>query len=203
MHFLRTGAAGAVIGLAILMAAVSPASAHDSLIDSSPTAEERLASSPEVVELSYSGQLLVLGTSSEGATVLVVDESGTDWVAEPVIVDGNRVTATLKDELPDAGYQIRWQVISEDGHPISGIVPFTVGDGEPFVTATDKAGSSPGDATGQNDQSDSQPQAGSRIIWVAIAGAVIAAAGYFLIHFIRRRRSGDRGGESSLPEEHL
>lgn len=51
----------------------------------------------------------------------------------------------LDGELPAAGYVVEWRVVSSDGHPISGTIPFTVDGGAP-ITSDDVAGEAlPGD----------------------------------------------------------
>jgi methionine-rich copper-binding protein CopC len=100
----------------------SPAAAHDELVASTPSIGEQLASAPSEVSLTFSADVLTIG-----AAVIIADGAGRDWVAdEPVVTDGV-VTVGLQSGMPDAGYEIRWRVVSEDGHPISGLVPFTVG----------------------------------------------------------------------------
>ncbi len=86
--------------------------------------------------MTFSGELLVLDESLTGAVVLVVDASGKDWVSGDATVAGRPVTAALEPGMPTAGYQVRWQVVSEDGHPIAGVIPFTIGDAEPLQSPT-------------------------------------------------------------------
>jgi methionine-rich copper-binding protein CopC len=182
----------AVAAVAVFATAV-PASAHDSLVHSTPAADESLATAPESITLTYSGELLVLGDSTQGAVVLVIDESGRDWATGDVEVSGNTVTATVEPGMPDAGYQVRWQVVSEDGHPISGIVPFTIGDAEP-MTATQAptdadAPSYVPDASDPTDQSTDETDGGLRLLLVGGAGAAIAVVALVLYRILRRPKT--------------
>lgn len=133
MSPVRQWAVGVTVAAVAILATALPASAHDALVHSTPQADERLTAAPENIVLTFSGELLTLGDSTTGAVVLVLDENGHDWAGDDVEVAGNTVTVGVDPGMPDAGYQVRWQVVSEDGHPISGIVPFTIGDAEPMA----------------------------------------------------------------------
>lgn len=189
----RRFAVGMAVAAVAVFATAVPASAHDSLVHSTPEAEESLATAPESITLTYSGELLVLGDSTQGAVVLVIDESGRDWATGDVEVSGNTVTATVEPGMPDAGYQVRWQVVSEDGHPISGIVPFTIGDAEP-MTATQAptdadAPSYVPDASDPTDQSTDETDGGLRLLLVGGAGAAIAVVALVLYRILRRPKT--------------
>jgi methionine-rich copper-binding protein CopC len=122
---------------AVLAAGAGPAAAHDQLLESTPAENTALDSSPTEVTLTYSDSVLTIG-----AIVLLVDEEGKNWAGENPILDGPTVTAAVIGELPDGAYEIRWRVVSIDGHPISGIVHFTVGDAEPAPQAPSSSPSS-------------------------------------------------------------
>lgn len=189
----RRFAVGMAVAAVAVFATAVPASAHDSLVHSTPEADESLATAPESITLTYSGELLVLGDSTQGAVVLVIDESGRDWATGDVEVSGSTVTATVEPGMPDAGYQVRWQVVSEDGHPISGIVPFTIGDAEP-MTATQAptdadAPSYVPDASDPTDQSADETDGGLRLLLVGGAGAAIAVVALVLYRILRRPKT--------------
>ncbi|MFE6996893.1 copper resistance protein CopC [Microbacterium sp. NPDC057659] len=192
MSPIRTITAGiAAAALAILATAV-PASAHDELLSSDPASGAVLASAPKEVTMTFSGELLVLEGSDAGARAAVVDQSGKDWIDGDIVVRGETVTIPLADGMPDAGYQVRWQVVSEDGHPIAGVIPFTIGDAKPMTTET-QASESPASASPSPAAADVQKKedaAGGppRALLFGIGGAVIAAAGYLLYLVLRRRR---------------
>ena len=189
----RRFAVGMAVAAVAVFATAVPASAHDSLVHSTPEADESLATAPESITLTYSGELLVLGDSTQGAVVLVIDESGRDWATGDVEVSGSTVTAAIEPGMPDAGYQVRWQVVSEDGHPISGIVPFTIGDAEP-MTATQAptdadAPSYVPDASDPTDQSTDETDGGLRLLLVGGAGAAIAVVALVLYRILRRPKT--------------
>ncbi|WP_433675347.1 copper resistance CopC family protein [Microbacterium gorillae] len=152
---LRTAMAGAILAILTVFALPTAASAHDQLVSSDPAADAQLDTAPTVVTLEFSAAIM-----DTGLAMTVVDADGADHLVDEPVADGTTVTANL-DTLPVGGYQIRWRVVSSDGHPISGYVPFTVGDAEPLPTPTagdDSAGD--GAATGDTDTGEEDTAAG-------------------------------------------
>lgn len=191
MSPVRRIAAGLTLAAIATLMIATPASAHDQLMSSTPVADEQLAAAPESVSMTFSGDLLVLDESLTGAVVLVVDASGKDWVSGEVTVAGRTVTAPLEADMPTAGYQVRWQVVSEDGHPIAGAIPFTIGDAEPMTTessATDETGAS---SEASSEQTDQNASTGGilRVLLIGAGGAAFAVAVFVLVRFLRRPRT--------------
>ncbi|MGM1015915.1 MAG: copper resistance CopC family protein [Actinomycetota bacterium] len=189
-----------------ILATAAPASAHDQLISSTPSDGEQLDAPPEDITLTFSGQLLILDESMSGAVVLVVDESGRDWATGEVELRGDTVIAELDPAMPEAGYQVRWQVVSEDGHPISGVVPFTVGDAAP-VEATAVPEEAPDETPEGTEEADEQTADDGggvlRPLLVGAGGAVLAVAAFALYRFLRRPRATvapPESGESATDE---
>lgn len=116
----RVGAVLLVAGFAFLLG--TPASAHSVLLSSAPAANAAIAAAPAEVVLQFNEPL------ESGFTELVVlgPDGGSHWEGgPPSIVDG-KVSAPLRTLGPAGGYTIRYRVISADGHPVSGAVPFTL-----------------------------------------------------------------------------
>ncbi len=168
------------------------ASAHDELLFSSPESGERLESAPSEVDLRFSADVLTIG-----AAVIVIDAAGRDWtVAEPDI-EGGIVRVALEEGMPDAGYELRWRVVSSDGHPISGLVPFTIGDGAPLartVAPTPEAAEAGTDTYGsvgeESGQSSQEGAAVWRTVLIGAAGAAIALVLVVLVPHLGRRAAG-------------
>lgn len=200
MSPVRRIAAGLTLATIATLVIATPASAHDQLISSSPAADEQLATPPESITMTFSGELLVLDASLTGAVVLVVDASGKDWVAGDVTIDGRTVTAPLAPGMPSAGYQVRWQVVSEDGHPIAGVIPFTVGDAEPLATAaaTEDAEDEPAASSEQSDQ-NAESGGAIRVLLIGAGGAAVAVLTLVLIRFLRRPRTAAAPPETGGP----
>jgi copper resistance protein C len=98
------------------------AAAHDQVIGTSPKSGEFLDVAPENVSMEFTGKLLDIG-----ATILVVDDSGVDWALGEKRIDGSSLVQPVDPAMPDGRYQVRWRVVSSDGHPISGTFDFAVG----------------------------------------------------------------------------
>lgn len=187
-HLRHPRATGTVALLALALAVgITPARAHDQLIDSSPSPGEHLDVAPEDVTLVFSGDVLDIG-----AVVRVVDHADTAWTAGDPVLDGPEVVTPLVDDLPDGAYEVRWRVVSDDGHPISGVIPFSVGDAaaapvpSPATSAAPPA--SPGDVTA--DAASSSPSTATRWwrpLLVGTLGALVASALFWSGWLLRRR----------------
>lgn len=188
MSPVRRWVVGVTVAAVAVLATALPASAHDALVHSTPQVDERLATAPENIVLTFSGELLTLGDSATGAVVLVLDENGRDWAGDDVEVAGNTVTVGVDPGMPEAGYQVRWQVVSEDGHPISGIVPFTIGDAEPMALQG-AGGQTAAEAEDLEDQTTQEPGGVPRALLIGGGGAAIAVAAFALYRFLRRPRT--------------
>jgi methionine-rich copper-binding protein CopC len=96
----------------------SPAQAHDLLIDITPEAGEVVTTSNFQVTLTFNNDLLSVGGAQNAG--LETKLSGTDeWASHEVLVDGPTLTAQV--ELTESGtYDLRWKVVSSDGHGITG-----------------------------------------------------------------------------------
>lgn len=191
MSPVRRFAAGAVLAAVAILATAAPATAHDRLLESSPADGEQLDTAPPSVTMTFSGALLVLDESTAGAVVLVVDAEGEDWATGEVEVRGRNVTAALLPDMPDGGYQVRWQVVSEDGHPIAGVIPFAIGDATPLESTAnpEETSSAPEDAETASDQNADRTGDPVRVLLVGGAGAALAVTAFALLPILRRRRA--------------
>jgi methionine-rich copper-binding protein CopC len=205
--------AGLAVAVVAVLATAAPASAHDKLLSSDPAPDQALEEAPSTVVLTFSADVLDMG-----AAVVVADADGTDWVSEPPTIDGPTVTAALDPGMSDAGYEIRWRVVSSDGHPISGVVPFTVGDGAPADdgahdadpdpdgaaadAAAPEAASAPDTGTDTDTRSSTQTQTAQedegplRAVLVGAGGAAVAVVLLVLVQLLRRRGTASGAGSS-------
>ncbi|WP_217180640.1 copper resistance CopC family protein [Streptomyces sp. AC495_CC817] len=200
MSPVRRIAAGALVAAVVILATAAPASAHDELIQSDPGVDDRLAAPPESVSLTFSADLLTLGDTTTGAVIVIADSEGRDWSEGAAVVNGRTATAAVKPGMPEAGYQVRWQVVSSDGHPISGIVPFTIGDAEPLQLQSrpdGEAATTPETAG----QTASEADGALRLLLVGAGGAAVAAAVLLLIRFLRRPRTAPAAPETGDPAD--
>ncbi|RIJ77879.1 copper resistance protein CopC [Nakamurella silvestris] len=129
----------AVVAGALTLLGAGVASAHNSLIGSTPAAGAQLTAGPAEITLSFD-QPVQNYEPIVTVTGPPVTEGGpaTRWEAGKItILDGN-VTATVNPLGPAGEYIIGYRIISADGHPVTGDVRFnltTAGTGTPNVVA--------------------------------------------------------------------
>lgn len=130
-HRARGLVAVALVALALVLGASGPASAHAELVDSDPDEGAVLATAPESVTLTFNEPVRL--TSQQ---IAVYDAQG-DEVPSTAGASGEEVTVDLADAagLEDGTYVVSWNVLSGDGHPISGALTFSVGAPSASVVA--------------------------------------------------------------------
>ncbi len=173
------------------VALVRPASAHDYLIGSVPEQGTTVEAAPTEVTLEFNTSI-----GEQFAQVAVVDEAGATFqVGEPV-VDGPSLTQAVDGLQPGMAVTISYRVVSSDGHPIGGTVPFAIAAGAdqdaPRPTpaqepATDTATTTTDSTTEAAVSSSEQSSTISPAIWVAAAAVAALLAGAALV--LSRRRS--------------
>ena len=114
-------AALAVAGLAAL-ALASAAAAHSLLLESTPVAGAVLSAAPREVMLRFNNRI-----EKTLSRVRVLDERGT---AQPVtLATAGAPADRLTGSLPSLGpgrWRVEWQVLSTDGHVVSGRFDFRI-----------------------------------------------------------------------------
>ncbi|WP_227497216.1 copper resistance CopC family protein [Planctomonas psychrotolerans] len=128
---IRSRAAlAATIGLlAALTAPATSASAHDTLSSADPAAGTTVTEPLDTIALTFTEDLLVLGEEANGFAIQVLSADGNHLASGCVDVAGP--VAETSVALPSDGeYAVRWQVVSSDGHPISGEYSFAYATGE-------------------------------------------------------------------------
>jgi copper resistance protein C len=164
---------GVALGFAFLalLGLATPASAHNSLIGSTPTDGSNMESGPNQIELKFD-QPVQMGQGLN--SIAVIGPNNDHWEGGPAQVDSNVVTAPVRPLGPAGSYKIGWRILSADGHPVSGELTFTLtkaGNGTPAPAGQQAAPGNPG----------SSDSGGGVPVWVWIAGAgVLLAAGLVL-----------------------
>ncbi|WP_311208388.1 MULTISPECIES: copper resistance protein CopC [unclassified Aeromicrobium] len=114
--------------LVLTPAAVS--SAHSALIGSNPQTGSTVEALPEQLELRFNESV------SDISPAMVLRRDGQSVATLAPRVDGPRLLADAPAEtLPDGRYTLVWRIVSADGHPLDGVVSFTLGDGTAPATA--------------------------------------------------------------------
>jgi methionine-rich copper-binding protein CopC len=115
-------------GLLYGAALAPPALAHDALKSSDPAKNAEVESVTEV-RLEFTARVRV-------PVVIVRGADNAKFESGKPQVDGTQVTQAVDGPLPPGRYRIAYRVVSSDGHPIEGEIPFTVVAKEPAAGAT-------------------------------------------------------------------
>lgn len=96
------------------------AAAHAVLISSTPAQGERLLKSPQGLSLRFSEAVTRVDVS-------LVNSQGEGRKLDKVARGGD-VRVELPGPLSDGAYAFTWRIVSEDGHPVSASVVFSIGE---------------------------------------------------------------------------
>jgi hypothetical protein len=107
--------------LLVLLACATPAPAHSLLLESSPAANSVVSAPPREVALRFNNRI-----EKRLSKIRLVDERGHGREL-PVTTDGaaDRLHAALPEVAPGR-YRVEWQVLSTDGHVVTGRYAFTL-----------------------------------------------------------------------------
>ncbi|MGI9004465.1 MAG: copper resistance CopC family protein [Pseudonocardia sp.] len=168
---LRAVALTVLCGLALL-AGTAPAFAHARLLSSDPADGASLSTAPERVSLTFNENM------QPGFTTLtVIGPDGGAYQSGEVTADGAVVSIAVAPLGPAGRYEIGYRVVSEDGHPVTGSVGFTL------------TTSGPGAAAAPPPTTDTAPPAsvaapeldpnggGGVPVWLWIVGAIVLVGG--------------------------
>ncbi len=174
----RLGPLTALAALLMLLFA-APASAHTSLTGSDPADGAEVAA-PAQVRLTFNENV-------RSARIVIRPENSEAEVQRGAAkLDGPEVVQPVKGTLPNGKYTIGYRVISADGHPVTGVLSFTV-TGTPAADGTTPA--APGataPATGQSAEPAAEEGGATR--WIMVGAGLAAGAGLGLLFTMRRRR---------------
>jgi copper resistance protein C len=113
----------------------APASAHNSLVSSSPADGTDLARAPAAVTLTFDQPV-----GRRFGVVAVTDPEGEQVQSGPIRVSGAKATQRLRPLSQPGTYQVAWRVVSADGHPITGTFGFRLRrDAEGLASSTKPA----------------------------------------------------------------
>lgn len=192
MFRIRSTIAAVAVATVAALAVAGPASAHDTIVSSTPAADSQLTAAPTEVVLTFSNTLLSLDENS-GTAMTVIDESGEDWVAGPPVVAADTVTVPLAEGMPGGAYTVTWQVVSSDGHPTSGEYGFSLtlpeASAEPSATPSETAAAEPTDPP--SDAAQPAQQSDDSMPWPLLIGlgvVLLAAIVTAIVIAVRRKR---------------
>lgn len=109
-----------LLALSLAAAGPIPAAAHVLLVDSFPSAKQRLPAAPGVVRLRFSGRADALYST------ISLEGEGGGTLATRTQPAASRDLQLPAPPLPPGSYRIRYRVLSTDGDLVEGRVEFTV-----------------------------------------------------------------------------
>lgn len=178
-----------VAAAAIVLAVAAPASAHNYVVESTPAPNEVLTELPaawEVVTndtLLYAGNDAVFGLWARDADGRYygdgcVDVSGSGMSAAPVIGEAG-------------AYTLVYALISSDGHPLTGEIPFEwtpAGDVEAVTGLAEPARCGAIPEPGDGGEADVPP---SDVVWIVAAVGAVGSAVIVTVLLARRPKRRD------------
>lgn len=114
----------AVMTIALALFGVQTAHAHAQVTSSLPTKNQNVKVLPTWVWIEFDGDLLSLDENQINRITVTnskkmrVDIGGS-------VIGGARISTKIKSGLAAGKYQVKYRVVSEDGHPVEGSYFFT------------------------------------------------------------------------------
>ena len=212
-RLLGIGTLTSLLAVAALGLTAAPAQAHNTLVSSTPSADSVVTEQPGVFAVTTNDAILEAGGSSNAIQVRGPGAEQLYYGDGCMTVQG--ATLTTPVQLGEAGeYTVIWQVVSADGHPISGEYTFTwqpaegqelaaglatvpvcgetgapVESGSPtpeprFTTQADESASPSGPLESENTSETSNDA-----LWIGAALAILAAAVVVVVIVVRRKKA--------------
>lgn len=188
-------AAALAIAIVGVFAFAAPASAHNYYVDSTPGIKAVLTTLPDQFIVTTNDNLLDLGGKGGGFFMEVKGPDGLYYGDGCVAVSGPSVTMTPAVG-PAGKYSLGWQVVSTDGHTVSGEIPFSW---QPATGAESTAkgsatpptcGKSAGSEVNNSPTSakDAENASNADVLWIGGAILAIAIAVIATLLLIRPRK---------------
>lgn len=169
-RLLALGAACLVVAAPVALAA--PASAHDSLTGSNPSAGSTVTTAPERVKLTFTDEVKQIGL-----TVLVKDPTGASVTDGEPTIAGTAVLQPVDALTVPGEYTVAYRVVSSDGHPINGRFTFTLDLPSPSPSATPSETATPAASSATPTPSSSSPSASESVVAASPAASTSDAGG--------------------------
>jgi copper resistance protein C len=94
--------------------------AHTGLESSSPQNEETISGEIQQITLTFETKI------EQSSTVQLKSADGTEIPVKEITINHNQMVGNLEAPLDHGDYQVLWNIIGADGHPIEGTFTFNV-----------------------------------------------------------------------------
>ena len=109
--------------LALLLIGSTAASAHTSVVTTTPLYKSTLTSMPLQISIEFTDELMTIGDKKVNTISVTAPDKG-EVTLTSITLDKNLITANLPDvNYQDGTYLVSYRVVSADGHPVSGSYP--------------------------------------------------------------------------------
>ena len=116
---------GTVLVFGLLLGASEVAQAHGSFVSSNPKPKSIVSKLPKVVWVEFDGNLITIADKQTNF-LTVKNRKGKELSNGKPFVGGARVSVNIKNRSATGKIRVSWRVVSEDGHPVSSSLTFTV-----------------------------------------------------------------------------
>ncbi|KKE79299.1 hypothetical protein AFL42_05885 [Oceanobacillus caeni] len=160
--------------------------AHSHLSESNPTDGDVLSEPLSEIVLEFDGDI------EQGSFMDVTTTDGKDVELEEIIINESTLTGTVAEPLTNGDFQVNWNIISADGHPMEGEFSFTVDSEVPEsreeVTEdpVETEETEVGDATETAEQTTDDEESSSMTTILIVILVVIVIVGFILL--IKRKK---------------
>ncbi|MDO5629493.1 MAG: copper resistance protein CopC [Mobilicoccus sp.] len=171
-----------VLGVCLTLFLVSglAAHAHSELVESTPADGESLTVMPQSATLVFNEAV-----DPNFAQAVVADADGVARPVEPAVA-GSEIVVPIPGDVRAGDVEVRYRIVSADGHPVGGSITFTVGDAAAATSAEDAAAPTP-DARAYTAPAE-QPETSTTWMYVltGLAAALVVLAGIIVALMHRR-----------------
>ena len=190
---VAAGLAAAFLALAGALAAAAPASAHSQVVSTSPADGSTITSLPAELSVTANENLADLTGTGQGFALVLVGPDGTKQSLSPVSIDGPTVSAAPPDGLAPGLYELQYQIVSADTHPVSGSIHFTYDPNGKAVAGESRPTSQPTGVSTTVPGAGPETPVFSLPTWafavIAVVVVIVIAAAVWIVVAVRRRRS--------------
>ncbi|WP_084783367.1 copper resistance CopC family protein [Bacillus dakarensis] len=116
MKRIFTATAAALLAMSISNSAF----AHSHVTGTIPADGEVVTEEVNEIVLNFDGQI------EQGSFIDVTTSEGQEVEIQEIIIGEGTLTGTVAEPLPNDEYEVNWNIISADGHPLEGGFSFTV-----------------------------------------------------------------------------
>jgi len=204
----------ASLGIALLatLAVAGPAWAHNQVVSSTPRSGQTLTELPAQFSIVTNESLLDIGGQGRGFAFQIRDSAGRYYETGCVSITDATMTTPARLGAPGA-YTVIFQLVSQDGHTVSGEIPFRWAPGAAVVPSPGSTApaSCPGssappaqvaEGTGSEAARDSTVPLAD-VLWVGGVLLVVAIAVVVTLVVVARRRGDEHddgdGNDSGPP----